>query len=202
MIRMNQNHHKSNPFATRFTRPGEIEFLFSAGDSLADLVTRIQQRRQWQILGDHGTGKTTLVNGLIREIEMRSVFKRAERITLRDRQRKLPLNSSCWSQFDQHSLLVIDGFEQLSWLQKRRTLRKSKQRDCTLLVTTHRDLGIETLFHCRSSLETARAIVSRLCPEIESVDGVDIPRLLEKHGNNLRELLFELYDVWNKSFRS
>jgi hypothetical protein len=51
----------SNPFATRFTRPGAIEFIFPAGESLATLVARLRAC-DWrgQITGPHGSGKAPL----------------------------------------------------------------------------------------------------------------------------------------------
>ena len=52
---------KSNPFSTRFIRPGAIEYLFAPGQTADSLIDRLRHN-QWrgQIIGPHGSGKSTL----------------------------------------------------------------------------------------------------------------------------------------------
>jgi len=102
----------SNPFSTRFIRPGAIRFLFPDGESAALLVQRLRENR-WggQIIGPHGSGKSTLLATLKPELE--TAGRQVLWITLHQGERRLPA-------LDRRSLgpttqLVIDGYEQLSW---------------------------------------------------------------------------------------
>src|SRR5437016_5663581 len=79
----------TNPFSTRFVRPGALPFRFSAGQTAASLVARLHELH-WraQIVGPHGTGKSTLLAALLPEIEAAGQQVRA--IALHDGQRSLP----------------------------------------------------------------------------------------------------------------
>jgi hypothetical protein len=60
----------SNPFATRFTRPGAIDYLFASGQSVDSLVGRLRDHGWWgAILGPHGSGKSTLLAALAPELD-------------------------------------------------------------------------------------------------------------------------------------
>src|SRR3989442_1545921 len=46
----------SNPFSTRFIRPGVIPFVFADGQSPETLVEQLRQHHWWgQIIGPHGS---------------------------------------------------------------------------------------------------------------------------------------------------
>src|SRR5262245_49587973 len=56
----------SNPFSTRFIRPGAIPFIFSAGESAESLVDHLRVNNwRGQIIGPHGSGKSTLLAALL-----------------------------------------------------------------------------------------------------------------------------------------
>jgi len=60
----------SNPFSTRFIRPGAVEFLFPAGQTAETLVETLRQHAwQGQIIGPHGSGKSTLLAALVPALE-------------------------------------------------------------------------------------------------------------------------------------
>src|SRR5205809_770947 len=64
--RLEQVGMSSNPFATRFIRPGAIPFLFLDGNSAAAIVERLKANNwRGQIMGEHGSGKSTLVATLV-----------------------------------------------------------------------------------------------------------------------------------------
>ena len=56
----------SNPFATRFISPVVMDYHFSEPLSAERLVGRLKANR-WngQIVGPHGSGKSTLINSLV-----------------------------------------------------------------------------------------------------------------------------------------
>src|SRR5436190_14964663 len=79
----------TNPFATRWVRPGVIPYYFAAGTTAAALFEKLKENR-WRgaIIGPHGCGKSTLLASLDPLIE--SAGRPVRMISLQDRQRDLP----------------------------------------------------------------------------------------------------------------
>ena len=182
----------SNPFATRFTRPGAIEFLFPEGVSLAGLVGKLRDHRWWgQIIGPHGSGKSTLLGAL--EPAIARSDRTIERRSLAGGQRQLdPL-----PQLDGSTVLIIDGFEQLSWWQRRKVKAACRRAGAGLVVTAHSDVGLPTLYETQPTLELAHLLVRRLLPSGDTtLSDADIAAAYASHPGNLRETLFALYDVY------
>jgi hypothetical protein len=189
---------ETNPFSTRFVRPGAAPYLFPDGLSAETLAGRLADLG-WtaQIVGPHGSGKSTLLQTLIARIE--AAGRRPTLVTLHEGERRLP--QAAWETIAQGApaLLAVDGYEQLGrWTRER--LRKScRRRGTGLLVTTHEPAGLPTLFFVSPSLDTTRAVVRRLlansgCPITDD----DIAHCFEKTGGNVRETLFALYDLAEK----
>src|SRR5258707_1037455 len=79
----------SNPFSTRFVRPGAIPYQFPERVTADSLVEQLRsQNCRGAIIGPHGTGKSTLLATLIPAIENAGCKVRS--IALHDGQRKLP----------------------------------------------------------------------------------------------------------------
>jgi DNA replication protein DnaC len=118
----------SNPFATRWVKPGAVRYCFPADVNTQTLIEKLKDRH-WRgaIVGPHGSGKSTLLCELISAIEQLGIDIR--RISLCDGQRKLSpgflqqvrrdmaTGSASDADVDclPKSLLVIDGYEQLGW---------------------------------------------------------------------------------------
>jgi ABC-type dipeptide/oligopeptide/nickel transport system ATPase component len=183
----------SNPFSTRFIRPGAIGFLFQDGDSAASLVDRLREQNWWgQIVGEHGSGKSTLLATLMPVLEVAA--RRVISITLHQGERRLPT-------IDRNALksdtqLVIDGYEQLSWWARWRVKSLCARSGAGLLVTGHRDLGLPTIYRTETSQKTAQAVVSQLLGDDASlITTSDVAAAYGATGGNIRETLFRLYDV-------
>jgi hypothetical protein len=191
-----------NPFATRFTRPGAIAFLFPPGVTAEDLVEQLESF-DWrgQIIGPHGSGKTTLLHALTGEIERRS--RSVHWITLHDRQRTVPIEELSGLAIGGRSLLIVDGYEQLSWLGRWRIGRQCRKLDCGLLVTAHRDIGLPTILEVAPRLQVFQQLARQLVAEPGwSISDEQLAAIFEKHGRNIRESLFELYDLYDRHNRS
>jgi energy-coupling factor transporter ATP-binding protein EcfA2 len=127
----------------------------------------IEQGCRAQILGPHGSGKSTLL------------------ATLR------PLLATL-----NRRLEVIDGFEELSLPYRCWTRLACRARGTGLLVTAHRDVGLPTLIELRPRLELVRELVAQLCERVPSpISLPDIDDSLSRHGQNLRETFFELFQL-------
>ncbi len=188
-----------NPFSSQAVRPGAIPFL-SAGCLEADLdelVSRLHQNRGWgQIVGPHGSGKSTLLAALVPELEVASYHIQA--VALRDGQRRLPGHFPDFSLAK--SVVIVDGYEQLGRLARWRLKKACRRHDHGLLVTSHAPVGLPTLLETRVTVAVAKSIVERLLTDRDfSVDDAEIANLLEKHGGNLRDVLFDLYDRYEQA---
>lgn len=197
---------RSNPFATRYTRPGEIAFLFPPGQSAGTVAAALKKAGWWgEIVGPHGSGKSTLLAAL--RPELMAHGRQVVHFALSQGERQLPTGGSrdpgaggqdpdTWSEQTQ---VVIDGYEQLSWWNKRKIQRLCRQRGAGLLITAHEPCGLPTLLKTAPSLELAQSIVRQLLPAGDAtISAEDVAAAYDHHPTNLREMLFHLYDLYQK----
>ena len=189
-----RNH--GNPFSTRWTSPGAISYQFSESDGLESLIERLIQANWYgQIIGPHGTGKSTLLASLIETFEGfgREVF----RLQLHQGDRRLPISRREPDNWNNRAIVVIDGYEQLGPVSRLWIGRACRRRSCGLLVTAHTDAGLPLVWETRVSAERAWSIVASLLgDEASSLWQADTQRLLAVHDGNLRDTLFALYDLY------
>jgi hypothetical protein len=184
----------SNPFATRFIRPGAVSYCFVDGQSVESLAQRLRDQ-QWngQILGPHGSGKSTLLAALAPALEAagrKVVQKRVQGTGFRVQELEVDLHRP-------GTQVVIDGFGELSWLARKALKDACRSAGAGLLVTAHRDVGLPTLYSTQPSLELARAVVARLAPEGDAaVTDDDVAAAFSESKGNVREMLFALFDVY------
>ena len=186
----------SNPFSTRFTRPGAIPFLFSGRESTVSLVEVLRQQKWWgQIIGEHGSGKSTLLAALLPELE--AAGRQVVAITLHQGDHRLPPLDR--QRLTAATQLVIDGYEQLSWWSRRRAKSLCRQCGSGLLVAAHTDVGLPTIYRTEPSKQLAGAVVAQLLGDGKSLlTASDIAAAYDATGGNMRETLFRLYDVYHE----
>ena len=195
----------SNPFVTRFTRPGRIEPLDSMGSpvDLGELVDRLRRLGGTAaIVGPHGSGKSTLLTHLAAAIECRG--ERVPRVRLRS-WRHAPLVWNAIRDCPAAGTVCIDSWECLG-VTARSVLRlAARVSGCGLLVTSHRASGMPELVRCGTSERLLRAIVRSLPgPDRwygKLIHESDIEAAFALHGGNLRESLYELYDRFEAGAR-
>jgi hypothetical protein len=194
---------ESNPFATRFIHPGAQPFLFADGSNAHKVVDRLEENDWWgQIVGPHGSGKSTLISTLEPALEQHG--RDVIHLRMHENERQLPaklFSSNVWRPATQ---LVVDGYEQLSRVNRWRIKRHCRRQNCGLLVTTHVDVGLPTIYTTEPTVQIAEQLVAQLLELHGNSELVGegpyaserIRPLLDKHRGNLRELLFELYDLY------
>lgn len=195
-----------NPFASHHVRPGALPFLFADDQSAASLVARLAAHRwRGQIVGPHGTGKSTLLETLLPELQSRGrevVLLTHRGGRLRRRQASTDAGSGRRFRFSQRTQVVIDGFERLALPARLFWRVLCRLQGAGLLVTAHRRVGLPTLYETRSSPALARQIVARLLREKDassaSITPDDVAGAFERHEGNVRDALFALYDIYER----
>jgi hypothetical protein len=186
----------SNPFATRFTRPGAIPYLFAEGESAAILIERLRSQ-DWcgQIIGPHGSGKSTLLAALVPALEAagRTVIS----LALHQGQHRLPPFDR--AMLSEHAQLIIDGYEQLSWWSRWRVRSLCRRTRAGLLITAHSDVGLPTIYQTQPSEALAQSVVRSLLPAGQAaITPADVSTAYSVAKGNVRETLFKLFDVYQK----
>jgi energy-coupling factor transporter ATP-binding protein EcfA2 len=186
----------SNPFATRYTRPGVLRFRFPPGENESTLVERLRLSHwRGQIVGPHGSGKSSLLAALAPALE--AAGRSTRTVALHEGDRRLKLARREWSELSACSLLIIDGYEQLGRLARWSVDARCRRRGCGLLVTTHRDVGLPLLFTTRSHVDLAIELAHELLPSGQQViRDADIEAAWGNRRGNMREMLFDLYDLF------
>lgn len=189
----------NNPFATRHVAPGQVPYFFPNAQDFHRIVKHADTA-SWtgQIVGPHGSGKTTLVWHLSSHLQRR--FSAIEFLIVRG-VGKVGISRSLEGQTvandltpvgSPRKLLVIDGVERLSWLQRKLLLADCRRKKIGLLVTTHRRLfGLPVFFETSFDEIQFRKILSHLSSQQYETQ---YQRLSKRFGENCREMLFELYD--------
>lgn len=197
---------KSNPFATRFVRPGELAWLATGqDDSLAVLADRFQRQFQCRaaIVGPHGSGKSTLLEHLVPLLDGEVVW-----LSLRRSERPFHKVRASTHQWPRGGVLVLDGFEQLSTWHAIRVCWMARRRRMGLLVTCHRPSRLlPTLLALAPTAELVQRLVADRLAESDSlspfehsgwVDAMtDKQRLqlwLTEERGSVREVFMRLYD--------
>jgi len=195
-VKLTLNPPRDNPFATRATRPGSIAFRFPEGMDAVQLVARLREHRWWgQIAGPHGCGKSTLLHALREPLE--TAGRRLVWEALHDNQRRLPARLRDSGAWDASTQVIVDGYEQLSWLSRMSLRWDCRRRGAGLLVTCHRPLHFPLLISLRTDLQAAQQLVRQLQGEgCRVVTPEDVAERFGAHEGNIREMLFDLYDLY------
>jgi hypothetical protein len=103
-----------------------------------------------------------------------------------------------------YQVVIIDGIEQLSWFRRWLIVGYCRRHKLSLLATTHRVFrGCSVLWQTQIDAATERWVLETILADYG-------PNIVEfalqsdawkssraRHGNNLRETLFDMYDWWN-----
>lgn len=194
----------SNPFSTRHLA---LPFLTPEGeapDLVCRLLDRLLERREGEIIGPQGTGKTTLLRALLAEASRRQLPAVLTRVPQGRRWPPVETRQFCSNlrQNRARGLLLLDSAEQLPppvlwWL--RAACRWS---GAALAVTGHEPLGLPPLWHSGvdevMAERLAREVLASSCGAPELVPPEEAREALRLARGNAREALFVLYDRYEQ----
>ena len=176
----------------------------------------IQQNGNGQIVGPHGTGKTTLTFELqkrmarLSDTDINYHFVRktiGPRRTIRTGKQASGFEDGEEPVFRQNqtphskTILVLDGIELLSWLQRIALIKTCLRKQIGLLVTSHRTVwGLPTLVSVKPDRSQFEAIVCQLTRDCDFQISTDrLAELYTSSNGNIREALMSCYDEFEAS---
>lgn len=187
---------RKNPFRTEIVL--SHRYQFADGDSMDALTDRFRsQHYRGAIVGPKGRGKTMLLEDFCAHLGESGEAISGFRLNQGQKQHAMKLCEDLAAKTPEETILVIDGAEQLGWLQWRKFVRRTR-RFRGLLVTTHRAGRLPELIRCQTSVELLRDVVQRITPEKVAELDLEFEPLFAYHSGNLRECLRSLYDRYAK----
>ena len=174
---------RDNPFAS--DRVESLRYRLPEGMTWDRLLERLAALRfRAALVGPHGRGKTTLLEDLARRLTARGF--RVRTITLRQDERRVD-----WKRLrgiGADDVLFLDGADllgRIDWLRVRFHCRRAGG----LIVTSHRAGLLPTLLECDTTPELLADLVRELTGE-----ELETGELFARHGGNLRQAFWEMYD--------
>ena len=190
-----------NPFATRWTAPGAVPYLFPPGENGAQLIERLRQLG-WcaAIIGPHGCGKSTLLAWL--KPRLQDAGRDVVHVVLRKGEQTVPRDVLDQVTRLRNGQLIVDGWEQLRPWKRWHVGRFSGRFGRGLLVTSHARPRLPVLVHVKPNQATARKIVARLVAKHNlAVPETVIDASFQACSGNVREMLFDLYNWYERNRR-
>lgn len=203
----------TNPFAQ--SRLEQLAFRFPGGDDWdANFDRLVQLGMRASIIGRRGTGKSTLLRELHRRLNGKSLLVDVPRcrtwresardiITMtRDPDDRSVTRREQWRfvherlrMLDGETLLLVDGIERLSWIDRMRLLHRRGGGE--MVVTLHcRVISLPVWIATRPSAELLDDLLAELC----SVDRQQRRRareLFARYRTNIRDVLRQMYDEYD-----
>jgi hypothetical protein len=192
--------HRSNPFASRHTRPGAVRPLDTQGRPLAmgSLLAQLDRHPCLAIVGPHGTGKSTLLAAFA------AAFTAAGRpfalYRLRRRRDGIAVLRAILGA-RRGTTFLFDGWEQVGPLAARGVRLAVRLRGGRLIVTSHRPAGMPTAVTTAGTLPLLAAIVARLPDHAGLITPADLAAAFARRRGNLRDSLADLYDRFENRAR-
>lgn len=193
---MNPPSRLSNPFATCWTRPDVLPRHERAGQGADDLLVQLKKATwQGQVVGPHGSGKTSLLMEVNRRLSER---KRTPLWLPIEASKVRPLIRQICRFADDRTVVLMEGFERANRWHQHRLLAACAGRGSGWLITTHerlRSRRTPVVAQVRATVETALLLYEHLTQQRSSpVTRDHVVRSFREQSGNLREVWFDLYE--------
>lgn len=191
----------ANPFATRFTQPGVLPPCDAGGmpiDVAALAAGLPPAGGALAIVAPHGHGKTTLLVAVLGALAAAGRPTVLRHIRSWDDAWRL-LATVCVG--GGGTVIGVDGWDALAKPARAAIRLLAGLRRQTLIVTAHAPCGLPELARPKTSPALLAALVGRLPAHAGVIDATDIDEAFLRHGGNLRDALFDLYDRFERRIR-
>lgn len=177
---------------------------------VARLLNQLESVRSAAIVGDHGTGKSTLLHTVAGDLESRFSVGRWVQLTrdiglsFAERCKELANNIRVTLQ-EQKSLvdggvLVIDGAEQLPVWVRATIAKRIQQRGQACLITSHQPVKrFETIYQTSLDPKLIKLLADQLTTECNDLELLaSVRERIAQPIDNARSLWSDLYDVYER----
>lgn len=165
---------------------------------MAAVLAAVRQTAATAIVGPHGTGKSTLLAALARDLAADGESVGVVQLRrFRDGLRLL----ATLARVSRGCSLGVDGWEQLGPIGAMAVRLAARARGCRLIVTSHRPVAMPTVVRTTGSLALLAEIVARLPDHGGLITSADLAECFARHGGNLRDSLDDLYDRFERRTR-
>lgn len=186
---------RDNPFAMHHVERIPFQFGF---EGWSQHLQRLQQMNySGAIVGPEGSGKTTLMLEL--QQKLKNEFSRDRKISFvlideDPRIRKAQLQELMTFSIEQ-PILLIDGSERASWLQRRKLFGLVSQ-GTSVIAAVHQTCPLPTWIECSTNEDLMAYALQQLVPQASHpLHDLAFLRFRQRHGN-VRLALRDLYDDW------
>ncbi|NWK55109.1 hypothetical protein HW115_05775 [Verrucomicrobiaceae bacterium N1E253] len=181
-----------NPFATDRVEQLLVfrpEWSGTSWSAIEDRWTKLGQRGA--LIGPHGSGKTTFLDAW----EKRLMEQGGEVLRLFLNRESRELDEIAWEALEDASgkIVILDGEEQLGWLQRRRFYQCTASA-AGVLVARHRRGKLPVLLEFEPNMELLIRCVHELAPQQVEALSEHLPSWWREHHGNIREVLLRCYD--------
>lgn len=187
-----------NPFAVQRHGPGNIEYVFQSAEQRNELK-QLLAKTGWRVelVGRHGVGKSTLLRTM--ESWATEGGRSIRRLRCTGDRPRLPL--LFWREIPRAGgVISLDGGERCPRWQLRLLSVLTHWRRTGLVITTHQPLGFCHPVMISSSPDQLHDVVAQLLGRpLDKPMMARLDNLLAEHGGSAREVIFQLYDEWERS---
>lgn len=193
---------RSNPFATCWLGPLGTPYIAANGNTPAVLTSRLATTGwRGQIVGPHGAGKSTLLRAL--EPEVNKLGRPWVEIGFRQIAGRPPAWQLIPASLDAGKLLVVDGYEQLTLLERWVVQWRCWRASAGLLITTHRPFNLPTLLQFVPNEATAMAVFEQITGDADTpVTRGDVLHAFNASNRDMRQMFDKLYDLHEQRNRT
>lgn len=196
-----ESRRRHNPFDARYLRPGTLPYLFPQHCDLSEIIAKLEANGwRGEIVGPHGSGKSTLIASLLPALAAQGI--KSASIALHAGDSGLPRAWLRQARTSGARIIVVDGYEQLTSFNRWRLKWACRRRGAGLLVTSHAPTGLPELLRTAVDLKLAQQVVDLLAANTAwRPSDADLQAAFLAHQGNLREMLFAMYDLYERQAR-
>ena len=182
---------RHNPFATDLLHAVPFRFFHADWEENLQRLAKLNYRAA--IVGQRGSGKSTLLRELVKRLP--TVGRPVTYLSLpMEKTTHGRLLTASLASPSRGAVLVVDGIERLSLINRFRLMRETKYLP-GLVATRHRTGRLPTWIHCRTSMTLLREILQDLQLSQPDIIAAGEQAFLRSRGN-IRDTLRALYDLY------
>ena len=179
-----------NPFAIKHVI--RIPYVFEEGNWKCHLARLQSLNFRAAIVGPQGCGKTTLLEELVQRLPATFDVATFHLFLPQEKHLHEEMLLEALQESAQDKILLVDGIERLSFFQRRRLYRETRNR-AGLVVNVHHKCRLPTWVKCRPNMSLLFILLAQLrlnTPVIRFAAEV----YFRKFRGNVREVFRSLYD--------